>query len=352
MTVHASKGLEAPIVILPDTTSVPTGTGDGPLIDVPSDVVGEPDLIVWSSKPEHDPPALEAVRAERERRRMAEYRRLLYVALTRAEDRLIVCGVKPAKGCPETSWYALVEAAWAPLAVPGDGPTGPRRVIVEGSAPGEAAPIGAAERPAVPGWARAAPPPPSRPRRITPSSAGDDGEAGTGALDGAAARARGSVLHTLLQHLPDVPPDRRADRARRYIAAAAPDGGDETWVAEVLRVLDDPAFAPLFAPGALAEIPIAGRITLASGETVEVDGRIDRLAVDADAIRIVDYKTGAVPAGPTAAHAAQMALYREIVRAMAPGRPVIAAILWTRAPRLDVLDETVLDAALARFSQP
>jgi ATP-dependent helicase/nuclease subunit A len=157
-------------------------------------------------------------------------------------------------------------------------------------------------------------------------------------------RRRGVLLHKLLQHLPDVAPDRRGDFARRVIRR---EKFDESLWAELQAVLDAPQFAPFFAPGGLSEVPVIaplerlGRI---------ISGRIDRLAVTAGEVTILDYKTGhnwpetAGQADPE--HILQLAAYREAIRQVYPGRVVRAALLWTAAPKLMEIPGPMLDRAL------
>ena len=108
LTVHASKGLEAPIVFLPDTTVASGGHHDPKLLALPA---LEPDgapLFAWSRKKDEDCEAVAAARAERRRAEAGEHRRLLYVAMTRAAERLIVAGYETQKGRKDGCWYDLV----------------------------------------------------------------------------------------------------------------------------------------------------------------------------------------------------------------------------------------------------
>ncbi|MBM3569868.1 MAG: double-strand break repair helicase AddA, partial [Alphaproteobacteria bacterium] len=159
---------------------------------------------------------------------------------------------------------------------------------------------------------------------------------------------RGRIVHRLLQLLPELPVARRAAAARRFLADPA-HGLDatarEALAAEVLAVLADAAFAPIFAPGSRAEVPIAGLV----GQ-VAVSGQIDRLAIGSEEILAVDFKTNrAPPAAPeTAAPAylAQMAAYRALLRRAFPGRRVRTALVWTDGPRLMALPDALLDRHL------
>jgi ATP-dependent helicase/nuclease subunit A len=163
------------------------------------------------------------------------------------------------------------------------------------------------------------------------------------------ARARGSVIHRLLQSLPDIAPAQRAAQARAYLVRAARGGAidwsaddTESTVRQVLAMLDDPRFAAVFAPGSRAEVAVAGLLP-----GIRVNGQIDRLAVTASEVLIVDYKTGRPGAAPPA-YVRQLALYRAVLAKLYPDRAVRAALVWTDAPDLVEIPAAALDAALAQ----
>jgi ATP-dependent helicase/nuclease subunit A len=114
-------------------------------------------------------------------------------------------------------------------------------------------------------------------------------------------------------------------------------------VEEVLGVLDDPAHAALFGPGSLAEVPLSAVV-----DGTVVAGIVDRLLVTADAVTVIDYKTGRhVPESAAAvqpAYLRQMAAYRGALAAIFPERRIDAALLYTAGPRLIALDDVLLDA--------
>jgi ATP-dependent helicase/nuclease subunit A len=166
---------------------------------------------------------------------------------------------------------------------------------------------------------------------------------------------RGNLVHRLLQSLPDIPFDRRLDAARQFLARAGRDLAIEhaTLIAQVMQLLDDDRFKPLFAPGSRAEIPIVGRLTDASGPRT-VSGQIDRLAITADAVLIADYKTDSpaprrlqdVPRG----YLRQLALYRAVLARIYPDRGVRAALIFTETPDLMELSGEVLDGEIASLT--
>lgn len=349
MTVHGSKGLQAPIVILADATDDPKpkrvsfGLSMGNWDKLPVFPLGK-DERHGAIAAAHD--AKEA--AERE-----EHWRLLYVAMTRAEELLVVTGTRKADELPEGNWHSAVDAVLADMGAEWQdaGPRwGQKRVhAVAGKARTAKAKARAAAPPVVvPDWARQAAPEEARPPRpLAPSALGADDVA---AVPQGAARAaavnRGLLLHALFERLPPVAPERRRAAARRWLGVQAADLDEiarEAMVDEVLAVLNDPAHAALFGPGSLAEVPLSAVV-----DGAVIAGIVDRLLVTDEAVTVIDYKTGRyVPARASdvqPAYLRQMAAYRDALRVIFPGRRVAAALLYTAAPRLIDLDDVLLDA--------
>ncbi|WP_300543977.1 double-strand break repair helicase AddA [Maricaulis sp.] len=364
MTVHASKGLEWPVIFLPDTTRSPlSGRGDPVL---PHDEAG----LIWSPRKTVDPPAVSALREAASDKIKAEHGRLLYVALTRARDRLVVCGWKQGQGATgqiaDDSWYARLATAWS-----GEDwadietPLGPRIDGIEsglrfGPPPEQLGSTdrGATEHMAIPDWAlRPAPAEQAGVRGVAPSSFIDDGTHFEPAVlsplsdPGAHRFRRGDVIHKLLQTLPDLPRERRREAAARFVAARPDFDAEarEVIVEETLGILDHPDFAPLFGPGSRAEVSLVGRAPDLPGNVI-VRGQVDRLVVTDKEVLIVDYKTNRPPPEDVAAVAkvylGQLATYRALLRAVHPGKTVRCALLWTDAARLMEVADEVLDAVL------
>jgi len=357
MTVHGAKGLEAPIIFLPDTNQLPKG-GDSLLEIPPAGPNANPDLplLVWrgNSKTREVGP-LAAARDAVDREEDAEYRRLLYVALTRAEERLIVAGWEVRSQGAGRSWYDLVAAGFDRIAEvetitePGDREIrryrAPQRGPVRPEYLGEQAPAPAV----LPRWALEEPlAEPSPPRPLAPARAGEDEPAMSSPLSGGGPETyrRGRVLHRLLDSLPDLPQGEREAAAMAYLCQPA-HGLDaataRAWYAEVAAILEDPMFAPLFAPGSVAEAPISGVV----GGRV-VSGQIDRLAVGEREVLVVDFKTNRPPPARAEqvpeSYLRQMAAYRALLEEAFPGKDIHAALLWTAAPRLMTLPGDLLDS--------
>jgi ATP-dependent helicase/nuclease subunit A len=355
MTVHGAKGLEAPIVILADTTTTPKGPREPRLLALPvaNAAPGTPERIVWAGRKADDVAPVAAARAVANGAAENEYRRLLYVAMTRAADRLVIAGARGMMRIPEGCWYQLVESALKPEATAAEEREGPvlrwRRGTDEGRSPGDLAEAPLRAPREMPDWlGRAVPAAAAAARVLSPSTAIDHRPGDARAL------TRGRIVHRLLQALPELPPDRRAEAARLHLARCRDfsDPERDAIGTEALAVLGDSRFAPLFEPGSRAEVPIIG---LVSRNERRVSGQVDRLAVTATDVLIADYKSDRlVPRVEDipAEYVGQLALYREVLRTLYPGHRIRAAIVWTAGPRLTELPDVMLDAAMSRLCGP
>lgn len=344
MTVHGAKGLQAPIVILPDTVA--------PFRDDPGMLWTEDGLPVWCPRAEEADAVAARARAAARTRAEEEHRRLLYVAMTRAEDRLYVGGWRNSdRKTGSVSWYDLISAAVEALPEVEPVVERPaRRYATPQLAPVEAPKPATATAAAtgLPDWARKLPrPEPTPPRPLAPSRPEDPEPPVRSPLivDDALRFRRGRLVHRLLQSLPDLAPESRPAAARRWLGR--PGQGltpaeVETLLAETLAILEDPLLKPLFGPGSRPEVPITGVV----GPHV-VSGQVDRLVALPDRVLVVDYKTNR-PAPTDVARVAplylrQMAAYRAVLMQVYPGRRVECRLLWTETPRLMALPDALLD---------
>jgi ATP-dependent helicase/nuclease subunit A len=357
MTVHGAKGLEAPIVILADTMTSPAGPRPPRLLKLADGAV------IWAGRRDDDVPAVAAARNTALTEAEHEYRRLLYVAMTRAADRLIVCGADGERARLKGCWYDLVVEPLRPFLVEEDDGAGKvfryRRPgeAAEASAAAAEAPTAARGKP--PSWLRQPAPPAPAPPQLAPSSAFADDlphavpAAGSAAERGKALK-RGRLVHRLLQSLPDIPPAGRKDAAQLYIDRAAADflpAERAEILRQVLTILNDLIFAEAFAPGSRAEVPIVGRIARTGAPAIAVSGQVDRLAVTRDGVLIVDYKSDrTVPQGRAAVpadYAAQLALYAAVLARIYPAKTIRAALLFTEGPLVIEVPGAATEAALA-----
>lgn len=352
MTVHGSKGLEAPIVFLPDTRAAPQ-VSDRLLW--PEASGGSPGLPIWAPARDLEQEEASARRATLEAKQRAEYRRLLYVAMTRAADRLIVCGWDTKRSAPKGNWYDLIVGALStdldpvPMSFPAGDFDGDGYIIDKGTSAQSIAPRPAPlVEPEPPEWALQLPDAePDPPAPLAPSRPSGEEPPVRAPFDPDESNRfrRGRLIHTLLELLPELPVERRRDAARAYLARPMHELSEDeisAYVDETLGILDDPAYAALFGPGSLAEVPLTGL----AGQSV-VSGQVDRLLVTGDRVLVVDYKTNRPPPASAAdvapIYLRQMAAYRALLREIYPDRRVDCALLWTDAPRLMPLPEALLD---------
>lgn len=377
MTVHAAKGLEAPVVFLVDGGSAPFSDQHLPRL-IPFEARSWRGRgYLWRAASDTANKISREAAARMRELADDEYRRLLYVGMTRAEDRLIVCGYHGKRAQHPDAWHSRVcRALWdAPETEERPHPAGGepvRRFRVTDLSP---LALEAASEATEPDFGR---PPaclskPLRqeeelPRPLSPSGAAaliDQAQEPVidtrspvldAEMEPGFAIRRGLVLHKLLQTLPGMEVSARRPAAERYLARAAADWPAperENALAQVEAILDAPRFAPLFAPGSRAEVAITGEIEL-RGKRRSVSGKVDRLAVGPDMVWIVDYKTNRVApvsaADAPPAYVLQMALYRALLAPLYPDRRVAAALLFTEAARLVELPDKALDEALARLT--
>jgi ATP-dependent helicase/nuclease subunit A len=359
MTTHGAKGLEAPIVFLPETT-LESGARGSPLMETADGG------FLWCSAQSGDCEASRAARELRQRKEDEESLRLLYVALTRARDRLVLCGRLAVKRKEENlkGWWRLIRAAFAheavvphPVAVAGGqfhadrfGPD-PEPL---GAGAGAARPVPAG----LPAWAGQDPRPEAFARYASPSTLGETDHAPSpsplAALGGLGRFRRGDLIHRLLQILPDLDPAARPAAAlsllarERDLSAAQRD----EMAAAALGVLADPRFSEVFGLGSRAEVAIAGSAA-ALPPGLRISGRIDRLVVLPDRVLVADFKTNRP--SPDAiedadpAYLRQMAIYAAVLADVFPGRRIEAALVWTDGPKLMAVPEFLMNESLAEL---
>lgn len=358
MTVHGSKGLQSPIVFMPDTLQVPT------LRDALLWTTGKTPTLLWVPSAKEADTISTGLKDAAKAKQMEEYRRLLYVAMTRAEDRLYICGWETKRGSTDGSWYGLIRSALATLATPTTdaflakhGVTTSAEILVlenaQTAAPkikGEASIVATAHT--LPAWATELPTPErDPPQPLAPSRARAPDPAVLSPLvdDSQHRFQRGLIIHRLLQTLPDVPYARRKAAADMYMARPNWKLSDEqrdVIVTETLAVLDAPEFAALFSENSLAEVPVVGLV----GKHA-VSGQVDRLAITPTDVWIIDYKTNRPPPREVnkvdAGYVFQMAVYRDVLRRIYPTHVIHCVLLWTDGPFTMEVPAAMMDAALA-----
>ncbi|RWO23974.1 double-strand break repair helicase AddA [Mesorhizobium sp.] len=380
MTVHAAKGLEAPVVFLVDGGSAPFSDQHLPRL-MPFDGSGQHwdgKGYLWRSAGDVANGFSRAASVRARELADDEYRRLLYVGMTRAEDRLIVCGYHGKRAPNAGTWHSIVSRALvgAPESIerqhPATGETVHRFHVTKLPPVAQAAAEQARQaqqfEPLPKSLFQPLPPFEDLPRPLSPSGASaliDEArqavvDTGSPVLDTEAepgfAVMRGLALHKLLQMLPGIAETERRDAAERYLKRAGaqwPETERDKALASVATILADSRFDQLFAPNSRAEVAVMGSLEV-KGKLRSISGKIDRLAVTSGRVSIVDYKTNrpapAALADVPPAYVLQLALYRSLLQPLYPGHEVSAALLFTEAPRLIELPPAAMDDALARLT--
>jgi ATP-dependent helicase/nuclease subunit A len=392
MTVHGAKGLEAPIVFLPDTCSNPIGRGVTGLIRIDGTAHDRPlpEMRVWPIKSSRRLAPIATGSRTATGLLKEEANRLLYVAMTRARDRLYVAGFETARGRAKGCWYDTITAGLAGTVATVDeaGRKVQRSVTPQTAEPKrrDAEDAAAHHDVALPDWAlRPAPRErqlsiPMAPSQFVPYEIDEEGDPVERPADSPESRRdaatkepaepaprvlssdnrflRGTLTHALLEHLPGFPPTSWPEAAKAFVARRGRDltaRQRQSIVKETLAVLQNPDFAPLFGAHARAEVPIVTEIAnpKKGGPPLVINGQIDRLARVDDAIFIVDYKTNRPPPGELGgvadAYLFQLAAYRLGVARIFPGLSVRAAILWTETPRMMEIPQAILDDYQSRI---
>lgn len=351
MTIHGAKGLQAPIVILPDTCQVPTR---GPRLLWAG---AAPDqLMFWPGKKDFElgpcGPARDKINLTRDQ----EYQRLLYVAMTRAEDRLYITGWEGRKGRSDSCWYDQLRAA---LEAMDNVIEGEENYLLRLTCPQvkdaekKTAPSKERHRKTqLPPWATAFPKSELSPARpLNPSRPTEEEPAVSSPLSYGQRKDqnqrrfhRGRLIHRLLEILPDLPEGSREDMARQFLGQAAYALGQtdiDQIIHQITGILTDAEFAQLFSQDSRAEVSIVGLVG-----TTAVSGQVDRLVVTDNQILIVDFKTNRPPpkklADVARLYVRQMAAYRAVLSDIYPGKVIRCMLLWTDAARLMELPESVL----------
>jgi ATP-dependent helicase/nuclease subunit A len=341
MTVHGAKGLEAPIVILPDT-------GKRPLV-IRDEIIKIGDTPVWKLSEGDMPAAMRGALDDRKAREMAERLRLLYVAMTRAEKWLIVAaaGDLPKDG---NSWYQMVGAAMGQAGAKPVASSGGMRFehgdwdalpVVDTTPKTHTTPV------LEPVFSTPLTDIPLRSKTLAPSDLGgakalpgDDGQSE------AEAKSYGNLVHKMLETLPMMQSD-RWNGVLQTLAQGYDDVTAQAALKEAIAVLDTPAIAHVFGKDALAEVPITAPLGSA-----RLHGTIDRLLVSDTDVLLVDYKTNrVVPDTPDRCPEGilrQMGAYAAALAQVFPDHRIRTAILWTRTAALMELPDALITNALSR----
>ncbi|WP_051332680.1 double-strand break repair helicase AddA [Cucumibacter marinus] len=358
MTIHGAKGLEAPVVILADAADVPAGRNlaHPVAVNAPQDDPSR-HFVLWLGGGKGCAP-IDMVKQARRDAEFDEYRRKLYVALTRAEDELYLTGKADKDGgAPAKSWYGLVKAGLLPHGEETHDAEGRPGLVFAGSVgaqeAGQGGAIAGSDPAPLPGWLTEPAPAPLSIPVVSPSLAGDhDLRTAGGTGDAEAARRRGIAVHALLNQLPAIDPAERGSVARKALGALLPDQSEahEALIDKALGLIEHPPVVGLFGPQSRGEVTISADLSLPQGP-VRLSGRIDRL-IDSSTLTIIDFKSDAAPPddGIPAAYLTQLALYRAALEKSFPGRAVSAGILWVETGAVIMANAPEMDAVTNSFT--
>jgi len=328
MTVHGSKGLQAPVVILPDTTRVPKNSREACLL-------WDDNLFVYPTAAGDYDAYCDRLNESKKTKSLEEYRRLMYVAVTRAEDRMIFCGFRKKNKSPETSWYNLFKNSFTKIAALDETRNiwrfasrqefQPDKAETATEAPKQTPLPDFMLKPMAEEKPLSKPLTPSRPEgepaAVSPLTVKNDG----------IFYKRGSLIHKLLQFLPETAAPERPAKIAGFLKQRAPEFDNseiEKICGEVLSLLDNPSFGSVFGPGSKAEVPLIGEV---NGKIIS--GQIDRLVVDRNTVIVVDFKTNRKPAAAPgevpAAYVAQLKAYKALLQKIYPEKEIKTCILWT-----------------------
>lgn len=356
MTVHGSKGLQSKIVILPDTV----------LNKVPNDDLlffnkGGYEIPVRSVSSKKRDTVFDKILKQRENEILSEYRRLLYVALTRAEDRLYIYGASGNKKIKENSWYHHIKTGMEEIAEPFTTEFG------EGLRVGKISsnPVNNNKITALPdntnldydlSFLQKQPPlEPSPSVPLTPSDSTGEAPAVSSPLSSKNIYSRGKFIHLLLQYLPLQEQENRKKTAeiisRKFSSELKEDVIKEA-ISDVDAVLNNKEFSFLFGKDSSAEIPITGNVDI-SGKTISVSGQVDRLYIGENEAWIVDFKSNRMPPDShneiPEPYIRQLYIYKLLLKKIMPQKQIKCALLWTVNTKLDILPDALLDEYGASF---
>ncbi|MDY0029758.1 MAG: double-strand break repair helicase AddA [Pseudobdellovibrionaceae bacterium] len=345
MTVHASKGLEAPIVFMPDTTSKPQGNKIDKFLWV-EDKTGEKTPL-WSAVSSNAAPLYKQARDKELVKAYEEYLRLLYVAMTRPKERLYICGKTNRAELKESDtpvWYQLIENAFDKMGIGNKGDAARTYKQNQDSISSEKlhekiayksiqTPACLWEEPKEEAFES---------RFIRPSLMGRSDPAISPLQGNENYRfERGILTHKLFEFLPEIDAARRRKAADLFLkknGSHLPEKICNEIATEVLSVLNHPEFSEVFGPNSMAEISVTGEI--APGRILS--GQIDRLVILPDRILIVDFKSNRPsPENQTDIpddYRAQLTAYKSAISKIYKGIPVTCALLWTDKAKLMPLD--------------
>ncbi|WP_336278706.1 double-strand break repair helicase AddA [Bartonella sp. CB175] len=382
MTVHAAKGLEAAVVFLIDSGSAIWHSQHAPhLLKVPfcNTQLRDQQGFIWCPSAEFKTKISEEALLRLKENAEEEYKRLLYVGMTRAEDRLFICGYSGARS-PYNTWLQLVKKALKPHAISIKSPVKDIVAWRYCITPSSFTPLDkevlrtdSQTLPPLPDFFRnKVPIEPALPKPIKPSVASLSIESDTELFSNpkqlnispvlgekntnkAFSIEYGNLVHRLLQYLPDCAPQKRLDYARYYLNTKASHWNEtqrEDALHHIWTILDNSYLKSLFSDFSRAEVSLMGVIKIRGKQQV-ISGQIDRLCITKNSVVFADFKTGTPPEDEnsiTPCYLLQMALYRKLLQTIHPDKNIQAVLIYTKEAKIFKLIPEKLDTLLDKIA--
>ena len=372
MTVHGAKGLEANVVFMIDSGGNPVHPSHNPAI---LEIFGNEDTqqikgMSWLP-PKLDRPDWLNQRIELEQEySREEYRRLLYVAMTRAKDQLYICGWAPKKGPHPDCWYSLVEEALEVDAEKEFDETGEikyfRWILKDQTRESSKIKSPKVSRKKdiaqLPSWINKQVTLKQQSVHVTPTSIAKLSKRGVQYYnnfirsgvqnlinqDSNNALLIGNCMHRLIEILPNIDKSQRVEIATNVLKQMLMNEFDSLSnqiIADVIKILDDEKFSKIFAPNGRSEVDVTGIVKGKHNTSFEITGRIDRLIVSENEVQIIDFKTTQQPPDKVEhvqrEYVLQLGIYHQLLKSLYPNHQIKCALLWTHNATLMEIDEEI-----------
>ncbi len=315
MTIHKSKGLQAPIVFLVDTNTVPRNSE--------SIIFDGTEVPFWCGK--NNNAYCDQVKREKKLEDYNEYLRLLYVALTRAEDELYILSKEPVQ---KGSWYDLITKYGEPYEKKQRDLQPIFKEKVEVLCVNANYPYIYKKRDYFDVPVISLPPALAHSsvssQRVTLESSEKEGAewipvSATWMTDG---YARGLIIHSILQYMPKIEKERRKNWVRKYLDNINISEDKDEIYSKILAFNEK--YGYLFDLEGKSEITLSGTI---DGKSVLV--RLDRLCITQDKAIIIDYKSHRnVSVSLLNEIKKQMLIYKTLVQEIYPNKQVECVVIW------------------------
>lgn len=311
MTVHGSKGLQGNIVFLPDTRGQKKGFSTRETL-----IWTATGLPLWIPNKDNAPHQINTILDDINQKDEQERRRLLYVALTRASDRLYITGFDKYKKPQANNWYDLILNSLGMQET---------KEKITFHCPQKTSVVSKTQKQipydfdTLPQWAKTMPLPDKKTPVLSPSKMGIFEKDKENAVGLTQALEKGIFIHKMLQYLPTLSKEKR----EQFLINFTPKDMQVPY--QLLQLIENPEIKDLFGPDSLAEVPVIGWL-----DNQKIAGQIDRLVVREKDVLIIDYKTNKiVPDTVPENYKAQLSAYRDLIKKIFPDKIIKSYLLWT-----------------------